>query len=118
MRAAWSATTAGARCCGRCANAAPRVQCSRCGAAGKDIAYQSLVGADAGDDAGAAKEAAVRAETCEHCHGYLKILYLEKDPHAEPVADDLGTLALDLLLDERGYERISRNPLLWAAERD
>ena len=24
--------------------------------------------------------AAVRAETCEHCHGYRKILYQEKDP--------------------------------------
>lgn len=87
-----------------------RVQCSRCGAAGKDIAYQSLAPADAGGDT--AKEAAVRAETCEHCHGYLKILYLEKDPKVEPIADDLGTLALDLLLGEQSYERTSQNPLL------
>jgi len=92
-----------------------RVQCSHCGAAGKDIAYQSL--ADAGDAGNhAAKEAAVRAETCEHCHGYRKILYLEKDPDAEPVADDLATLTLDLLLGEQGYVRVSQNPLLWQAD--
>lgn len=89
-----------------------RVQCSHCGAAGKDIAYQSLAdAAESGNDA--AKEASVRAETCEHCHGYRKILYLEKNPDAEPVADDLGTLALDLLLGEEGYVRVSQNPLLW-----
>lgn len=94
-----------------------RVQCSRCGASGKDIAYQSLAAADApGDDD--AKDAAVRAETCERCHGYRKILYLEKDPQIEPVADDLGTLALDLLLGEQGYERASGNPLLWQAAGD
>ncbi len=94
-----------------------RVQCSRCGTAGKDITYQSLADADAADDA-ATKEAAVRAETCEHCHGYRKILYQEKDPHVEPIADDLGTLALDLLLSEQGFERASQNPLLWQAAGD
>ncbi|MEQ4574590.1 MAG: formate dehydrogenase accessory protein FdhE [Gammaproteobacteria bacterium] len=93
-----------------------RVQCSRCGAAGKDIAYPSLAGID--DPADTAKDAAVRAETCERCHGYRKILYLEKDPQVEPVADDLGTLALDLLLGEQGYERASQNPLLWQADGD
>src|SRR5690606_26841454 len=91
-----------------------RVQCSRCGTAGKDIAYQSLARADDDED-DAAKDSAVRAETCEHCHGYRKILYAEKDPAVEPFADDLGTLALDLLLGEQGYERASQNPMLWQA---
>jgi FdhE protein len=31
----------------------------------------------------------------------------------EPVADDLATLALDLLMGEAGYHRGSTNPLLW-----
>jgi FdhE protein len=61
---------------------------------------------------------AVRAETCDHCHSYRKILYLEKDPSLEPVADDLGTLALDLLLGEEGYARASQNPLLWQSDGD
>lgn len=94
-----------------------RVQCSRCGAAGKNIAYRALADID-GDEAAVARETAVRAETCEHCHGYRKILYLEKDPAAEPLADDLGTLTLDLLLGEEGYVRASQNPLLWQASGD
>jgi FdhE protein len=82
-----------------------RVQCSRCGATGKDIAYHSLEGEP--------RMPAVRAETCEQCRGYRKILYEEKDPGVELVADDLGTLALDLLLSDQGYHRASCNPLLW-----
>ncbi|HEX7915607.1 formate dehydrogenase accessory protein FdhE [Rudaea sp.] len=88
-----------------------RVQCSQCGASGKDIAYRSLTGIAESDTA--ADAAAVRAETCEHCHSYRKILYQEKDPAVEPVADDLASIALDLLLAEQGYARASGNPLLW-----
>jgi FdhE protein len=90
-----------------------RVQCTRCGASGKSIAYQSATSSANPDNEGGAAEAAVRAETCEECHGYRKILYLEKDPGAEPVADDLVSLNLDLLLAQSGYERASGNPLLW-----
>jgi FdhE protein len=90
-----------------------RVQCTRCGASGKNIAYQSAtIGTNPENDGGAA-ETAVRAETCEQCHGYRKILYQEKDSGVEPVADDLASLNLDLLLGERGYHRASGNPLLW-----
>ena len=32
---------------------------------------------------------AVRAETCDACKSYLKIVYREKSPQADPVADDL-----------------------------
>ncbi len=89
-----------------------RVQCSQCGASGKDIAYHSLASAEADDDA-PPDAAAVRAETCEQCRSYRKILYLEKDPALDPVADDLASLALDVLLAEQGYARASGNPLLW-----
>ena len=54
----------------------------------------------------------VRAETCDSCQSYLKIVYQEKDPHADPVADDLATLALDILVDEAGYQRSGPNLLL------
>lgn len=75
-----------------------RVTCASCdNTAG--IAYHSLQG----------QHPAVRAETCDACMGYLKILYQEKDPQADPVADDLATLALDLLIDEAGYERAGPN---------
>lgn len=90
-----------------------RVQCSQCGADGKDITYHSLTDAAGDESAGGAP---VRAESCGHCRTYRKILYHEKDPALEPVADDLASLALDLLLADEGYERASGNPLLWTAE--
>ena len=46
---------------------------------------------------------------------YLKIVYQEKDPNVDPVADDLATLALDMLVDEAGYERSGPNLLLIGA---
>ena len=57
--------------------------------------------------------AAVRAESCDTCHTYRKIVYREKDANVDPVADDLATVTLDLLMTEAGYHRGSGNPLLW-----
>lgn len=89
-----------------------RVECTQCGANGKDIAYRSLAAHDA-DDAQATSRDPVRAETCDACHAYRKILYQEFDVAVEPIADDLASLALDLLLGEAGYHRASGNPLFW-----
>lgn len=52
---------------------------------------------------------AVRGEACDECKGYIKSINHEKDPQADPVADDLATLALDILMDESGYQRASPN---------
>ena len=60
---------------------------------------------------------AVRAETCDSCRSYLKIVYQERDPRVDPVADDLATLALDVLVDEVGYERSGPNLFLIGAHR-
>jgi FdhE protein len=90
-----------------------RVQCSQCGASGKNIGYHSLESNAADQGISEQGGAAVRAESCEECRGYRKILYQEKDPGVEPVADDVASLALDLLLGEQGYHRVSNNPLLW-----
>jgi FdhE protein len=81
-----------------------RVTCSQCQSAAQ-MAYHSIEGGSA----------AIRAESCEECHTYRKILYQEKDPDVEPVADDLASLGLDLLMAEAGYHRGSGNPLLWQA---
>jgi FdhE protein len=43
---------------------------------------------------------------------YLKILYQDKALDGDPVADDLATLALDILVDEAGYSRAGPNLLL------
>ena len=52
---------------------------------------------------------AIRGEACEDCKGYIKSLNQEKDPQTDPVADDLATLSLDILMDESGYQRASPN---------
>jgi FdhE protein len=81
-----------------------RVKCSSCDA-NEGISYRHLESEDI-KTAGA-----VRAETCESCKSYLKIVYSEKGP-VDPVADDLATLALDILVDEAGYARSGPNLLL------
>lgn len=81
-----------------------RVKCSSCDAT-EGVSYRHL---EAEDGRGAD---AVRAETCDACKSYLKIIYTEKGA-VDPVADDLATLALDILVDEAGYARSGPNLLL------
>ena len=81
-----------------------RVKCAACDAT-EGVSYRHLETAD-GQGAGA-----VRAETCEACKSYLKIVYTE-NAAVDPVADDLATLALDILVDEAGYARCGPNLLL------
>ncbi|WP_129779028.1 formate dehydrogenase accessory protein FdhE [Peristeroidobacter soli] len=79
-----------------------RVKCSHCQTT-QGISYQSI------EDG----PRSIRAECCDTCRTYRKILYQEDDVAVEPVADDLASLSLDLLLSEAGYRRASPNPLLW-----
>jgi FdhE protein len=90
--------------CGLCATEwhMVRITCSHC-LNNEGITYHSIEGGSE----------AVRAETCGKCHTYRKILYQEKDTDVEPVADDLSSLALDLLMTAEGFHRGSGNPLLW-----
>ena len=90
--------------CGLCASEWHRVRvaCTQCGST-KGITYHSVAGGSA----------AIRAETCDTCRAYRKIFYQEHDTAVEPLADDLASVALDLLLAEAGYHRGSHNPLLW-----
>jgi FdhE protein len=55
---------------------------------------------------------AVKAETCNECHTYAKMLYQAHDMKLDPFADDLATLALDLMVAEAGWARHAPNPLL------
>lgn len=80
----------------------PQGTCTHC-LSTEGIAYHSIEGGPE----------VVRAESCEQCHTYRKLLDAEKDASVEPVADDLASLALDPLMSEAGYHRGSRNPLLW-----
>lgn len=53
----------------------------------------------------AGSSGAVKAESCDDCGTYLKLLYLEKDRQMDAMADDLATLALDMLMDQEGRTR-------------
>jgi FdhE protein len=54
----------------------------------------------------------VKAESCDSCRGYLKILYQVNDPALDPLADDVATLGLDMLMAEDGWRRGGHNPFL------
>lgn len=82
-----------------------RIQCSSC-ITDKGLQYFAATQGDR-----KATDVATRAEACDECKSYLKIFYQDKDPALEPHADDLATLALDLLVDEQGYARSGPNLL-------
>jgi FdhE protein len=83
----------------------PRITCSTC-EKDKGLQYFGLE-----DESGKPANAAWSAEACDECKTYLKIFHQEKDPHLDPVADDLASLALDVLVDERGFARSGPNLL-------
>jgi FdhE protein len=78
-----------------------RAACITCGLS------RSVVLRGIEDDAGAA-----RAETCDDCHTYAKMLYQSRDMNVDPYADDLATLGLDVLVAEAGWSRHAPNPML------
>jgi len=78
-----------------------RIKCANCHST-KGIAYLEIEGG----------VGLVKAETCDECRTYTKIIYIEKDPNAEVFADDLATLGLDIMVDEAGWRRATPNPLL------
>jgi FdhE protein len=88
-----------------------RATCTACDT-DKSVAYQQLEDVEGLAGEGMKTPGAMRAEACDSCKSYLKIAYQEKDPHVDPVADDLATLALDMLMDEAGYSRSGPNLLL------
>lgn len=90
-------------CCSLCSTEwnRPRIHCIHCGSS-KDVSYFGLEGAGE----------AVRAEACAGCKTYVKLMNREKEPFVDAFADDLATLALDILMADEGYERLGFNPLL------
>jgi FdhE protein len=77
-----------------------RVKCLMCGST-DGVSFREIEGS-----------AAIKAETCDKCRGYVKILYQVNDPPLEPMADDVASLGLDMLLAEEGWKRGGYNPFL------
>jgi len=87
--------------CSLCATAwrYVRVRCVHCGSTDK-VSFRQLAGTSY-----------LRAECCENCQGYSKVFYLESARILEPLADDLGSLGLDVLVGEEGFSRVP-NPFV------
>ncbi|HWK96832.1 MAG TPA: formate dehydrogenase accessory protein FdhE [Pseudolabrys sp.] len=77
-----------------------RIKCTLCGETG-GIGYQHVE-----------HDKQVRAETCDKCHSYVKIMQQVANPALDPVADDVASLALDLLVRDLGYRRGAVNPFM------
>jgi len=77
------------------------IKCVLCSSTG-GIGYQPIEGKP--DD--------VKAETCDTCRRYVKILYEGNNPALDPLADDVASLGLDMLLTADGWKRGGHNPFL------
>lgn len=78
-----------------------RIKCMTCGST-KGLSYRSVE----------THEATVKAECCTECQSWLKILYQTKNPSLDPVADDVGSLGLDLMMRETGLRRGGFHPFV------
>jgi FdhE protein len=78
-----------------------RATCITCGES-KSLALEGIEG----------DNGLVKAETCNECHTYAKMIYQKQDTRADPFADDLASLGLDLLVGEAGWARHAPNPFL------
>jgi len=82
---------------------AVRIKCVSCGST-EGIGYEEVMeGPGAGQ---------VRAETCRMCKSYVKIMLQTENAALDPVADDVATLGLDILMRETGICRAGANPFL------
>ncbi len=83
-----------------------RVRCVHCGSTDK-VSFRNLAGTSY-----------LRAECCEVCHGYSKVFYLDNARMLEPLADDLASLGLDVLVGEEGFSRVPNPFVLGVMEQD
>lgn len=78
-----------------------RIKCVLCSST-EGIGYEAIEG----------QTDTVKAETCDKCHRYVKVLYQVKDHLLDPLADDIATLGLDMLLAGGDWKRGGQNPFL------
>ena len=78
-----------------------RAKCTICGSTSQ-ISFREIEGSGG----------LVKAEICGECHGYVKVMYQQQQPDLDPIADDVATLGLDLLVRDLGFRRGAVNPFL------
>jgi FdhE protein len=92
--------------CGLCGTAWNHVRavCTGCGESG-GLALQQIEGGGE----------VTKAETCNLCRRYAKLFYEANDMQVEPLADDMASLGLDMLVSEAGFARLAPSPLVIGA---
>lgn len=79
-----------------------RIKCLCCGST-KGITYRSADTADA----------TVKAEVCNECSHWVKVLYQVRNASLEPLADDVGSMGLDILMkNETEFKKGGFNPFI------
>lgn len=78
-----------------------RIKCAICSST-KGIRYQEIEGGPG----------SIKAETCDECRCYVKIMNHQKDAALDPFADDVGSLGIDLLMKDTEFRRGAFNPFL------
>lgn len=78
-----------------------RVKCLLCGAT-DGITYKMIEG----------QPASIKAESCASCRTYVKVLYEVDEPGLDPLADDVASLGLDMLMTGENWIRGGQNPFL------
>jgi FdhE protein len=93
-------------CCSCCATMwnEVRVKCLSCGST-KGVGYRSI-------EIEGNEEAVIKAEICDSCNSWTKILYQNLNPTLDIIADDVASLGLDLLMKDSQYRRAGFDPFL------
>lgn len=78
-----------------------RIKCTACGSTA-GIAY-FLIEEQSKD---------VAAETCAACQGYIKHFHQHRNTQIEPLADDIASFGLDVLVQEKNFRRTTINPFM------
>ncbi|TRW99539.1 formate dehydrogenase accessory protein FdhE [Paracoccus sp. M683] len=71
-----------------------RIKCLCCGST-KGISYRSVE----------AEDAVIKAEVCSECDSWVKILYQVKNHSLDPIADDVASLGLDMMMKDTAFRR-------------
>lgn len=78
-----------------------RIKCAACGSTA-GISYYAI---EEGPRS-------IAVETCTTCRSYVKHLDQHEDALIDPFADDVASFGLDVLVQEKGFHRVTANPLM------
>ena len=83
-----------------------RLTCLACGTT-KGVSFRAV-----GDDQTGNTGAQIKAETCDSCGSWVKQMDQHKNPTLDPIADDVGSLGLDVLMQSETWKRAGFDPFL------